>query len=361
LRLPRIAARGNHDSARGLDAAEEFGAGPDNGCRATAEPAQPVDRIERFFTGLAAAITAAFAPMGDAPRPAEPIAVTIPAEPVPLPRQRPIAEAPADDGAAAMMMWADAPPPAADAILDRLAMPAPVVEEGSAGSHPPAVADAPAPPLPEPNPLARGAEIAALPPAGGFTPRPPLEHDAACLQQLAALPLAAALLAPIEDENACGIATPLVVARIGLGEFAVALTPEALVDCSVAGALSAWLEEDVQPAARSILGQWVVGIRVAASYVCRGVNNAPDGTLSEHAFGHAIDIAAFQLADGTWIDVRPYDAAATEPAAEFLAAIRAEACGPFTTVLGPGVALHDDHFHLDLAARGESGRSLYCP
>ncbi len=320
-----------------------------------------MDRIERFFTGIAAAITAAFAPAGDAPRLTEPVPVTI-AEPVPLPRQRPIAEAPADDGAAAMMMWADEPPADAGALLERLAMPAPL-EEGSAASHPPAAPDAPeAPPLPQPNPLAaRETELAALPPAGGFTPLPPLEHDTACLQQLAALPLNAALLAPIEDENACGIATPLVVAKIGLGEFAVALTPEALVDCSVAGALSAWLEEDVQPAARSILGQWVVGIRVAASYVCRGINNEPGGPLSEHAFGHAIDIAAFQLADGTWIDVRPYDAAATEPAAAFLAAIRDEACGPFTTVLGPGVALHDDHFHLDLAARGDGGRGLYCP
>jgi hypothetical protein len=317
-----------------------------------------VDRIERFFTGLAAAITAAFAPVGDAPRPAEPIQVTI-AEPVPLPRQRPIAEAPADDGAAAMMMWADAPP-AADDLLERLAMPVPIVEQGSAASHPPAAIDAP--PLPQPNPIAdREMDVAALPPAGGLTPRPPLEHDTACLQQLAALPLNAALLAPIEGENACGIATPLVVARIGIGEFAVALAPEATVDCSVAGALSEWLEEDVQPAARSILGQWVVGIRVAASYVCRGINNEPGAPLSEHAFGQAIDIAAFQLADGAWIEVRPYDDAATEPAAEFLAAIRAGACGPFTTVLGPGVALHDDHFHLDLAARGDGGRGLYCP
>ena len=98
------------------------------------------------------------------------------------------------------------------------------------------------------------------------------------------------------------------------------------------------------------------GIRVAAAYACRGRNNDPTAQLSEHAFGRAIDISAFQLADGTWLPVTPYNTGAdAEPTEDFLAQIRADACGPFTTVLGPGVALHDDHFHLDLAPR-----SAYC-
>ena len=189
----------------------------------------------------------------------------------------------------------------------------------------------------------RGTRASAAPagaqPAGGcrnrsgrapppeHTPRPPLEHDAACLRQLAALPLDAALLAPVAGENACGIATPLVIAEIGIEEFAVALAPTALVDCSVAGALTQWLEEDVQPATRSILGQWVVGVRVASSYACRSRNNDPTQPLSEHAFGRAIDISAFQLADGTWVTVRPFEVETT-PEAEFITAIRAGACGP---------------------------------
>jgi len=311
-----------------------------------------LDKIERFFTGIAAAIATAFAPVGEEPVPNEPIPAVVIDEPPPLPRPRPINEAPPGDGAAAVMMWTEATPPRADEILERLA-----VEAGAEAPAPPVAAE---PPLPEPNPLAAGEiDLAALPPAG-FTPRPPLEHDLTCLADLAELPVNAALLAPVAGENACGVATPLVVATIGLEQFAVALAPTATVDCSVAGALAHWLEEDVQPAARSILGQWVVGIRVAASYVCRGRNNDPGAPLSEHAFGRAIDISAFQLADGTWIEVRPFGDAAA-PEAEFIAAIRADACGPFTTVLGPGVALHDDHLHLDLAERGTSGRSLYCP
>ena len=313
-------------------------------------------RIEQFLAGLVAAVTAAIAPADGEPEPAEPIPTVIPAENPPLPRPRPINEAPPGDGDAAVMMWVGEEPRLVDDILDRLA-----VEAGAEAELPPAEVEA-APaivPLPRPNPLATGEiEIAALPEVD-FTPRPALQHDAACLAGLAALPIEAALLAPVVGEDACGIATPLMVDEIGIDEFAVALAPTALVDCSVAGAFAEWLEEDVQPAARSILGQWVVGVRVASSYACRGRNNDPNAPLSEHAFGRAIDIAAFQLADGTWVNVRPFEVD-TAPEAEFLDAIRTGACGPFTTVLGPGVALHDDHLHLDLATHGANG-GLYCP
>jgi hypothetical protein len=217
-----------------------------------------------------------------------------------------------------------------------------------------------APPISLRNPIVTGEIDVAAIPDGGFTPSPLPQHDQTCLSQLAALPLEAAPLPPLVGDNSCGIHTPLEIESIGAGRFAVELTPAALVDCSVAGALSQWLEEDVQPAARSILGEWVSGVRIAASYACRGRNNDPAAPLSEHAFGNAVDISAFRLADGTWVEVQPF-ADLSEPTAEFLAAIRSEACGPFTTVLGPGVAFHDDHFHLNLAARGQSGRRLYCP
>src|SRR5690606_27812430 len=97
---------------------------------------------------------------------------------------------------------------------------------------------------------------------------------------------------------------------------------------------------------------------VASSYACRGVNNDPTAQLSEHAFGRAIDISAFQFADGTWLEV--HAAGANTPEAEFLGEVRTGACGPFRTVLGPGVAYHGDHFHLDLAVRGRNGDALYC-
>ncbi len=49
--------------------------------------------------------------------------------------------------------------------------------------------------------------------------------------------------------------------------------------------------------------------------------------------------------------------------ADFLRAVRNSACGPFTTVLGPGSdSYHSNHFHLDRAKRRTAGpsRGLYC-
>jgi len=322
--------------------------------------------IERFFAGMAAA----FAAMLPAPETniREPLAEEIPVPviemPLPIPRPDPTGEAldvidPAPDntiGTTRLDVRPAAPQQldAAFAFMVRATPATGAVTELVIGDP----LDL-APPIPIRNPIATGEIVVAALTNGGFTTSPSPQHNPACLSQLAALSLEAALLPPLIGDNSCGIQTPLEIVTIGAGRFAVELTPAALVDCSVAGALSQWLEEDVQPAARSILGEWVSGVRIAASYACRGRNNDPAAPLSEHAFGNAVDISAFRLADGTWVEVQPYDL--SEPAAEFLAAIRSEACGPFTTVLGPGVAFHDDHFHLDLATRGQSGRNLYCP
>ncbi|MGV8839922.1 MAG: extensin-like domain-containing protein [Bauldia sp.] len=215
-------------------------------------------------------------------------------------------------------------------------------------------------PLPRSNPLALAerVQVAALGTANPFVPpSPSRQRDNACMSQLASLALIVTVLPPVND-GACGIATPVDLAQLGTGRNAVTLTPDATVDCHVVGALDAWMDESVQAAAARLFGQSVTSLRVAASYACRGVNNDPTAELSEHAFGRAIDISAFQFADGTWLDV--HAAAEGTPEAEFLGAIRADACGPFTTVLGPGVANHADHFHFDLAVRGRNGDALYC-
>jgi hypothetical protein len=57
------------------------------------------------------------------------------------------------------------------------------------------------------------------------------------------------------------------------------------------------------------------------------------------------------------------DPTAPDAEAEFLTAVRKSACGPFTTVLGPGSdSYHATHFHLDLAQRRTAGPShgLFC-
>ncbi|MCB1487682.1 MAG: extensin family protein, partial [Bauldia sp.] len=98
--------------------------------------------------------------------------------------------------------------------------------------------------------------------------------------------------------------------------------------------------------------------RVAASYSCRTRNNVPGAKLSEHAHGNAIDISAFQVSGVGWVEVGK---ANTMGKRRFLAAVRKSACGPFTTVLGPGSdGYHEDHLHFDVIRRGKNGSSLYC-
>ena len=75
---------------------------------------------------------------------------------------------------------------------------------------------------------------------------------------------------------------------------------------------------------------------------------------------YAIDLGAFQIGGGRWLEVGG-EHNATDAA--FLKTIRAAACGPFKTVLGPGSdPYHAEHLHLDLAARRTAGPShgLFC-
>ena len=85
--------------------------------------------------------------------------------------------------------------------------------------------------------------------------------------------------------------------------------------------------------------------------MCRPRHNG--GKISEHAFGNALDIASFTLADDTRVDVDPKP---PEKQGKFLDKVRAAACGPFKTVLGPGSDPdHELHFHLDLEPRRHNG------
>ena len=190
-------------------------------------------------------------------------------------------------------------------------------------------------------------QLASLPPAGEDNP-------GSCSRSLASLGIDAHAMPAIHD-GLCGVSSPTAVASLDNG--AVTLTEKAIVNCAVAGALASWMDKDVEPAAKRILGGGVTSLRIAASYDCRGRNNIPGAQLSEHAFGNAVDISAFKVAGLGWVEVGHTKSAAE---AEFLKAIRGEACGPFTTVLGPGVPYHDEHFHLDLARRGKNKTALYC-
>src|SRR5262249_47167991 len=92
-------------------------------------------------------------------------------------------------------------------------------------------------------------------------------------------------------------------------------------------------------------------------YSCRGMNGNPYARISEHAFGNALDISSFTLADGRTVTVKTGWNGLPEEQG-FLRDIQGAACEQFTTVLAPGSNVyHYDHIHVDLMRRREGHRA----
>lgn len=143
----------------------------------------------------------------------------------------------------------------------------------------------------------------------------------------------------------CGLASGVKLEAV----HGVRLIPAARVDCRTANSIAEWVRRGVKPAVGR-RGGGVVGMRVAASYSCRTINNRRGARLSQHAHGRAIDISGFVMASGNTVTV--LGGWGRGEAGRVLARIRRTACGPFTTVLGPGSDRHHrDHFHLDTKSR----------
>jgi hypothetical protein len=163
---------------------------------------------------------------------------------------------------------------------------------------------------------------------------------------------------PINGKGACGVYQPFNVTAALDGQ--VVLQPSATLDCNMTAALEHWFATVVQPAAEQRFGTQVVGARVLSSYSCRTRNSERGAKLSEHAFGNAIDIAEFSLADGRTVAVKSgWRSAGAERA--FWHDVHAGACDTFYTVLGPNADRHHaDHLHLDLARHNRRGNNRYC-
>jgi len=140
----------------------------------------------------------------------------------------------------------------------------------------------------------------------------------------------------------------------------VEVKPAATLACPIVSALDKWIAAAVQPAALRWFRQPVVEIKQISAYSCRGMNGDPNAHISEHAFGNALDIAEFQLADGHKISVQ-YGWRGTPEEQGFLHDVQLAACEEFTTVLAPGANVyHYNHIHVDLMRRA-SGRRICQP
>lgn len=140
----------------------------------------------------------------------------------------------------------------------------------------------------------------------------------------------------------------------------VEIKPSATLACPIVSAIDRWINDAIQPAALRWFGSPVAEIRQISAYSCRGMNGNPRARISEHAFGNALDIASFTLADGRKITVKGGWKGLPEEQG-FLRDVQGAACRQFTTVLAPGSNVyHYDHIHIDLMRRS-SGRSICNP
>jgi len=150
--------------------------------------------------------------------------------------------------------------------------------------------------------------------------------------------------------------------RVGVTASAgpVELKPPATLACPIVSALDQWIGTAVQPAAQHWFHQPVVEIKQISAYSCRGMNGNPNAHISEHAFGNALDVAEFDLADGHKISVQ-YGWKGTPEEQGFLHDVQLAACDQFTTVLAPGANVyHYNHIHVDLM-RHYNGRHICEP
>ena len=234
-------------------------------------------------------------------------------------------------------------------------------------------------PLPEHNPAGGGTEQTPHAPSQMATipwnDAEIAEARAKCTEALSSLTLEYEPLPPIK-EGLCGAPGPILLKSLGQ-EPEVALDPPATVTCTLAKALSTWINESVQPQAKALFNSSVTKLHVG-SYTCRNRNGGADLPLSEHALANALDISDFMLASGerigvvdSWLSDNPPlpmpnpDRVSTstismqrvsvslgDPERAFLKSVRDDACGIFGTVLGPGAdEAHKSHLHLDMKER----------
>jgi hypothetical protein len=157
------------------------------------------------------------------------------------------------------------------------------------------------------------------------------------------------------DRRGCGVPHGVIVTKGPSGVSYGALT----IDCSLALELVR-AERVFQEEAQAQFGQPLTRVETLGSYHCRPKRGgfwAPAGWMSEHAFGNAVDVAAFAGPGWRASVVRDYRPELPEPSTRegrFLRRVQARLRHDtgLTRALGPDFnAEHRDHFHLDAGPR----------
>jgi hypothetical protein len=197
-------------------------------------------------------------------------------------------------------------------------------------------------PLPRPRP--------ALPVVAASAPMPNLSEtsqSSACRLRLTSDIATAPSMPPITGPGECEAPDVVRLEAVVLPDRSrVAVTPPAILRCTMAEAIAGWVREEAAPRALD-LGSSLTVIENLTSFDCRGRNGIAGAKLSEHGKANALDIQSLRLANGKMVEL-------TDPQvpSNFRESLRKSACVQFTTVLGPGSdGYHEGHIHVDALER----------
>lgn len=141
------------------------------------------------------------------------------------------------------------------------------------------------------------ADTAKKPAAANEWPAADVELARARCTQLLKSVDAVTIPEPPFRQGDCGSMAPVRLVSIGKNPE-VALSPPPVVSCDLVVALTKWIKEDVQPAAKRHLGAEVIRMESMSDYSCRMAYGRVGNKLSEHGKANALDIRSFTTRKG---------------------------------------------------------------
>jgi hypothetical protein len=138
------------------------------------------------------------------------------------------------------------------------------------------------------------------------------------------------------------------IGTVRLDEIGVPVANLGAMRCGLAYKCTRGVRTAGAPAAYQMLGSQLVKVETYGTYACRNTVGTATARLSGHAIANAVDVAAFDLADGRRISVLGDYHSGDPQVRAFMAAIHASACKRFGTVLSPDYnSAHRNHLHLE--------------
>ncbi|UCA44910.1 extensin family protein [Pseudochrobactrum sp. XF203] len=188
------------------------------------------------------------------------------------------------------------------------------------------------------------------------TPKTERIYQAACLP-LVQNEVTGKVIPPV-NEGQCQIRSPLEITAF-TKPVPIELDQTITTNCTMTVALTEWVQQ-ANNLAKTHLGSDIKTIGTGSHYQCRKVNNGSAGRVSEHAFGNALDIMSFTLANGEKTTLAT-DWNGSEKQKKFWRELHKASCTLFMTVLGPEAdSTHETNLHLDMGCHGKSCTYRIC-